>query len=127
MLLLGSERFVDRMKGLLKGDRREQTGLRKANRGRLSWEEISAAVSKLWGQDWEKLRAGYGNGGALAAALYLGRNYSDKTLRELGELAGGMQYPAATMAVRRFAKRLESDAALAKKVKRLRAMLLVKT
>jgi chromosomal replication initiation ATPase DnaA len=70
------------------------------------------------GQDWETLRARRGNG-ALAAALYLGRNYSDKTLRELGDLAGGMQSPAVTMAIRRFAKRLERDKTLAKKIKRV--------
>lgn len=125
MLLLGSEKFVDRVKGLLRGDRREQTGLRKASRDALSWGEITAAVSKLWGEDWETLRSGYGSG-ALPAALYLGRNYSDKTLRELGELAGGMQYPAVTMAVRRFTERLKTDATLARKIKRLRAALLVK-
>jgi REP element-mobilizing transposase RayT len=125
MLLLGSEKFVDRMKGLLGGDRREQTGLRKANQGALSWEKITAAVSKLWGEDWKTLRAAYGNG-ALSAALYLGHNYSDRSLRELGELVGGMQYPAVAMAVRRFAKRLEADATLAKKIKRLREVLLVK-
>jgi hypothetical protein len=125
MLLLGSEKFMDRMKGLLRGDRREQTGLRKASQGSLSWEEVIAAVSKLWGEDWETLRTGYGSG-ALPAALYLQHNYSDKSLRELGELAGGMQYPAVAMAVRRFAKRLETDAALAKKIKRLREVLLIK-
>jgi putative transposase len=125
MLLLGSEKFVDRMKGLLRGDRREQTGLRKASQRSLSWEEVTAAVSKLWGEDWERLRTGYGSG-ALPAALYLEHNYSDKSLRELGELAGGMQYPAVAMAVRRFAKRLQTDAALAKKIKRVREVLLIK-
>jgi putative transposase len=124
-LLLGSEKFVDRMERLLKGDRREQTGLRKSARGTLGWPEITAAVSKLWREDWERLKSGHGNG-ALAAALYLGRNYSDKTLRELGELAGGMQYPAVTMAVRRFGRRLETDGVLAKKIEHLRKMLLVK-
>jgi hypothetical protein len=125
MLLLGSGKFVERMKRLLRGDRREQTGLRKASQGSLSWEEVTAAVSKLWGEDWETLRTGYGRG-ALSAALYLEHNYSDKSLRELGELAGGMQYPAVAMAIRRFAKRLETDATLAKKIKRLREELLVK-
>jgi len=37
-----------------------------------------------------------------------------------------MQYPAVAMAVRRFANRLEADATLAKKIKRLREVLLVK-
>jgi hypothetical protein len=36
-----------------------------------------------------------------------------------------MQYPAVTMAIRLFAKRLEANAALAKKVKRLEGMLFV--
>jgi putative transposase len=123
-LLLGPKEFVERMQKRLKGDRREQTGLRMASRGTLSWPEITSRVSALWGQDWEKLQASRGNG-ALAAALYLGRSYSDKTLRELGELAGGMQYPAVTMAIRRFANRLETDRALAKKIKRLERMLFV--
>jgi hypothetical protein len=38
-----------------------------------------------------------------------------------------MQYPAVTIAIRRFAKRLEANAALAKKIKRLEGMLFVKT
>jgi putative transposase len=109
-LLLGPSEFVERMKKLLKGDHREQTGIRKAKQGSLTWETITSAVSKVWGQDWELLRAGYGNG-ALGAALYFGRTHSDRTLRELGQLAGGMQYPAVTMAIRRFTKRLESDKA----------------
>ena len=125
-LLLGSSEFVERMKQLLEGDHREQTGIRKAKEGSLGWDTITSAVSKVWGQDWELLRAGYGNG-ALAAALYFGRNYSERTLRELGQLADGMQYPAVTMAIRRFGKRLETDKNLAKKVKRLTRMLLVKT
>jgi putative transposase len=125
-LLLGSSEFVERMKKLLEGNHREQTGIRKAKGGSLSWEAITSAVSEIWGQDWELLRSGYGHGG-LAAALYFGRNHSDRTLRELGELAGGMQYPAVTMAIRRFSERLASDKVLAKKVKRLAKMLHVKT
>jgi hypothetical protein len=125
-LLLGPKEFVEKMKKLLKGDRREQTGLRKAKEGSVNWQQITLAVGELWRQDWETLRAGYGNG-AVAAALYLGRNCSDKTLRELGELAGGMQYPAVTMAIRRFTKQLQSNRLLAKKMKHLELMLLVKT
>jgi hypothetical protein len=33
------------------------------------------------------------------------------------KLAGGMQYPTVTMVNRRFAKRLDADPALAKKIK----------
>ncbi|HXM04359.1 MAG TPA: transposase [Chthoniobacterales bacterium] len=123
-MLLGSDKFVERMKKRLAGSQREQTGIRKAGAGSLNWKTITKAVSQTWGQDWDHLQTAYGNN-ALGAALYFGRNYSDKTLRELGQLAGGMNYPAVTMAVRRFSKRLETDEDLAKKVKRLSRMLLV--
>jgi hypothetical protein len=46
-------------------------------------------------------------------------------LRALVEFAGGMQYPAATVAIRRFANQLETDRALATKIKRLDRMLFV--
>ncbi|HYY31051.1 MAG TPA: transposase [Chthoniobacterales bacterium] len=125
-LLLGSKEFVEQMGGLLKGDQGEQTAVRQVGLGRLTWQEITDAVSRQWGQDWETLRKGHGNG-ALPAALYLGRQYTDRTLRELGELAGGMQYPAVTMAIRRFAKQLETNKVLASKIKHLKSMLPVKT
>jgi hypothetical protein len=82
------------------------------------------SLNKLWGKDWETLKADYGIG-ALSAALYLGRNYSDKTLRALGELAGGMQYPVVTMAIRPLSQAAETDVTLARKITRLRAILLV--
>ena len=86
---------------------------------------LQGGVGPLFqGQDWETLHTGHGNG-ALGTALYLARKHSDNTLRELGELAGGMQYPAVTMAIRRLAKRLEDDKALARKVKRVEKMLFV--
>jgi putative transposase len=125
-LLLGPGDFVQRMKKRLSGDRREPTGLRKANQGILRWERITAAVSQVWGQDWESLRTSYG-ASALAAALYLARNHSDQTLRQLGVLAGRMQYPAVTMAIHRFGQRLKADKTLARKVKRLERMLQIKT
>jgi len=124
MVLLGSREFIEEMSGLLKGNRREQTGLRHTGHGHLSWEQITEAVSKVWRQDWSELATGYGNGGA---ALYMARHYSDRTLGELGELAGGMEYPAVTMAIRRLEKRCSSDPNLAQKMKHLSSMLQVKT
>jgi putative transposase len=57
MVLLGSREFVEDMSGLLKGDRREQTGLRHTGHGHLSWEQITQPVSKVWGQEWPVLAA----------------------------------------------------------------------
>jgi len=126
MLLVGSDRFVDRMKGLLKGDRREQTGLRQVRAKVLSWKQVTRAVSKVWDTEWEIAKGSHGSG-ALAAALYVSRHHSDRSLRELGELAGGMQYPAVTMAIRRLEKRLPVDRTLTKRVNRVLKMLQIKT
>jgi hypothetical protein len=57
-MLLGPREFVERMKKLLEGDHREQTGIRKAKEGNLNWETITS-ISEVWGQDWGLLRAGY--------------------------------------------------------------------
>jgi putative transposase len=89
-LLLGENEFVHRMQKLLKGDWHEQHAVRQSAKGALSWEAITAAVSEVWDGEWQKLSTRHGNG-AKAAALHLARNHSDKSLRELGALAGGMQ------------------------------------
>src|SRR5260370_11301406 len=74
-LLLGSNEFVVRMKKLLKGDRREQTGLRKAGGETVSWKAISATIGEVWGPEWGTPAAGPGDGG-LGAARYLVRKES---------------------------------------------------
>jgi len=125
MLLLGSQDFVERMSQLLKGDRREQTSLRNIRPGRLSWNQIIEAVSTVWDQEWQTLSTAHGNG-ARSVALYVARHHSDRTLRELAQLTGGMEYPAVTMAIRRLERRLKSDKGLAKKIQRVLRMLQVK-
>jgi hypothetical protein len=124
-LLLGENEFVNGMQKLLKGDWREQHAVRQSAKGALSWEAITAAVSQVWDGDWQKISTRHSSS-AKAAALHLARNHSDQSLRELGALVGGMQYPAVTMAIRRFEQRLGTDALLAKKTKRLWKMLHVK-
>jgi REP-associated tyrosine transposase len=126
MLLLGSQDFVERMSQLLKGDRRVQTSLRNIRPGRLSWKQITEAVSTVWDQEWPTLSTAHGSG-ARSVALYVARHHSDRTLRELAQLAGGMEYPAVTMAIRRLERRLKSDKGLAKKIQRVWKLLQVKT
>ena len=45
--------------------------------------------------------------------MYVARSHSDRTLPESGQLAGGMEYPAVTMAIRRLEARWSSDQSLA--------------
>jgi putative transposase len=125
MLLVGSQDFMERMSQLLKGDRREQTSLRNIEAGHLSWKQITEAVSAIWDQEWQTLSTVHGNG-ARSVALYVARHHSDCTLRELAQLAGAMEYPAVTMAIRRLERRLQSDKNLAKKMQRVLRLLQVK-
>jgi hypothetical protein len=69
------------------------------------------------------LSTAHGNG-AHSVALYVARHHSDRTLRELAQLTGGLQYPAVTMAIRRLReRRLKLDKGLANKIQRVLRML----
>ena len=104
---IGRKRIRQWHAKLLKGDWREQHAVRQSAKGALSWGAITAAVSEVWDGEWQKISTRHGSR-AKAAALHLARNHSDQSLRELGALVGGMQYPALTMAIRRFEQRVGS-------------------
>ena len=117
-VLLGSDKFIQKMLGVLKGDRREQTGLRSKERLSLDWPKITNAIREIWGQDWETLTAARGSG-ALAAAFFLGQRYAGLRLGEMGEIAGGLEYPAVHTAIARFQTRLKIDRELQQKLKKV--------
>ena len=121
-MLLGSELFVRQMRKLLKGNRHEQKGLRQSERLGLDWQSICAAVSKVWKGEWAELSARRGNG-ALPAAWYLARNFAGMRLAELGQIAGGVSYPAVSAAIKRFEHRLKVDRDLQKQMKAVRRIL----
>jgi hypothetical protein len=99
-----------------KGNRREQTGLRNIRTGRLAWQQIVEAGSEVWNQDGQTLSTAQSKG-ARSVVLYIARHHSDCTLRELGQLAGNMEYPAVTMAIRRLEQRLKFDKDLSKRAR----------
>jgi hypothetical protein len=121
-VLFGSEAFVRQMIKLFKGNRHEQARLRQSERLSLDWQTICAAVSRVWKGDWDQLAKNRGND-ALPAAWYLARNFAGMRLAELGDIAGGVAYPAVSMAIRRFEKRLSVDRDLQRKVKAVQAVL----
>jgi putative transposase len=121
-VVVGSEAFVREMIKHLKGNRREQPGLRQSERLGLDWQNICEAVGRVWRGDWPDLSARRGNG-ALPAAWYIARNYAGMRLAELGQVAGEVAYPAVSVAIKRFEKRLKVDRELAKKIKAVRTML----
>jgi hypothetical protein len=102
--VLGDESFVqklrDRMKGLHK-QRREITSLRKA----AAWidaEKILQRVSKKYRVDRERL-VSRGERGLLArnVAMWMIWESGTKSLREIGELFGGVDYAAVAQRIRR--------------------------
>ena len=85
-------------------------------------QTICTAVSAVWKGDWNELAGRRGNG-ALPAAWYLARNYAGRRLAELGDIAGGVTYPAVSTAIKRFERRLNVDRGLQRKLKAVRAIL----
>ncbi len=106
------------MLAVLKGDRREQTGLRLKERLRVDWENIIEAITEVWGQEWHALTNSRGNG-ALPAAFFLGQRYAGLRLKEMGELAASFEHPAVNAAIARFERRLKMDRDLQKKLKKI--------
>jgi hypothetical protein len=106
-MVLGSEGFAKKLRQALRGNPREQPAAR-ALKGRLSWEQILAALERVKGQAWAQFCQAHGDWGR-DAALWLGRKRGRYTLPELGQLAGGMDYSAVGKAVSRFERRLTQD------------------
>jgi chromosomal replication initiation ATPase DnaA len=58
-------------------------------------------VERVKRERWEAFRDRYGDWGR-DLALWAGRQYAGLTLRELGDRAGGADYTAVAMAIRRL-------------------------
>jgi hypothetical protein len=59
------------------------------------------AVSNVWNEPWEELLSARGTG-ARQTALFIGRIRGRLSLKELGQLAGGIHHNAVGIAIRRF-------------------------
>jgi len=114
-VFLGSAEFVAQMRKLLRGDRDQQTGVRRGALEALTWTQIVQAVSNVWHEPWEELLSARGTG-ARQTALFIGRIRGRLSLKELGQLAGGIHHNAVGIAIRRFTQRLQSDRTLLEKV-----------
>jgi hypothetical protein len=77
-----------------------------------------AVVEQAKGESWSQFSQRHGDWGR-DAALWLGRKHGRYKLRELGELAGAMDYAAVGQAVSRFTKRLQARRELRRQVRKL--------
>jgi len=75
---------------------------------RVPFERIMATVESEKGESWLEFRDRYGDWGC-AMALYLARERSGLTLREIGELAGGLEYKNVSVCIRRFKQTLAKN------------------
>jgi len=82
------------------------------------WSRITAAIENVWAQGWDALATARENG-ALPAEFFLGQRYADLRLKEMGELAGVLEYRAVNAAIARFEKRLKIDRELRKNNKKV--------
>ena len=73
------------------------------------------AVSYVWHAPWEELLSARGTG-ARQTALFIGRIRGRLSLKELGQLEGGIHHNAVGIAIGRFTQRLQSDRTLLEKV-----------
>jgi len=116
-LVLGSEAFARRLRQEARGNAREQPTLRKLS-NRTNWSQIVGALEKVRKERWEDFSRRHGDWGR-DAGLWLGRRWGRYSLRELGELAGGMDYAAVGQAVSRFGRRLEQQPNLRKNMSKI--------
>jgi putative transposase len=109
---LGTEAFRARIRKRVKGGREvtKPAGLRQ----RLGWSQLVQNVEAVTGESQESFMARRGSVGR-PLLLWAARRYEGMTLRETGEAAGGMDYTAVAMAV----KRLEQRAAGARDIRRM--------
>jgi len=110
-VLLGSAEFARRLRSGLRGDEKEQAALRRL-RQTAGFDQVVTIVQRMKGEKWEAFRDRYGDWGR-DLALYLGRKRCGMRLRELAEVAGGLDYGSASGALRRFEQQLSRDKKLA--------------
>jgi hypothetical protein len=107
--VLGSRAFVQSLSDKVKG----REPLREQLRRRPSWPEIVSAIEQVRGEPWKDFAHRHGDFGR-DLALYLGRRFGGLTLSTLGKAAAGVNVMAVSLAVKRFAKKLETDKQLRK-------------
>ena len=108
-LVLGGESFARKARAQFQISR-ESSG-RRGLRGCKTWAEVVRALEQARGEKWAKFAGRHGDPG-LAMALYVARGCTGLTLRQLGVAAGGMDYTAVCMAIKRFALRLPKQKGL---------------
>jgi putative transposase len=118
---LGSAAFIRSLRPHWRGQPREVPGLQRL-RGLPTWKAALAVVEELRRAPWDQFRDAHGDWGR-DLALYLGQRRCGLRLRELGALAGGMDYSAVSVAIRRLEHRAKTDKSVRKLLERANSQL----
>jgi putative transposase len=110
--LLGSKDWVEKMRRLLLGDRKEQKAFRELEK-RPEWGQVRAAVEQVKEDRWRDFCDRHGDWGR-DMAFYIARRRCGITLRKLGDEAGVDNYYAVAQSIRRISKRLKKEQHLQK-------------
>lgn len=113
---LGGPAFMRSLRSRWRGAAREVPGLKRL-KGLPPWEAAVQVVEELRGAPWEQFRDAYGDWGR-DLALYLGQRRCGLRLKHLGELAGGLDYGAVSVAIRRFEERGKAEKSVRKLLER---------
>jgi chromosomal replication initiation ATPase DnaA len=108
---------VKKIRQLIKGDRNEQKPVRELEVLPVSWQNVTEAVAKVWGDPWETASRRHGDP-ARGIAMLVGRQFAGMSLRQIGEAIESLSYPAVSDAARRTTAHLERDRSLQKRLGR---------
>ena len=103
---VGSVEFAERVKRMVKPGR-EEVG-KVVIRHRRRFEDIVAGAEKLAGEKWEGLVVRHGDWWKWLV-MKVARQYAGMTLAEIGGKAGGLDYAAVSIGLKRFATRVAHD------------------
>ena len=112
-LAIGGTAFVEGAKKLIGKVSKEQPD-RKILRRTASWDKIMRAVEAEVGEAYNEFSPRHGHPGR-DIVFHLARERSGLTLREIGELAGGLEYRTVGQSIQRFNERLKKDRSMRKK------------
>jgi putative transposase len=107
-VVLGSEEFLQELRGDVRGNAREQRGVKDLVQARPKLEVVIANLEKVKGVEWQEIRDRYGDEGR-DLVLYVGRRVCGLKLKELAEAAGLSDYKAVSIAIRRYEERLRQS------------------
>ena len=113
---LGTEAFRERIRQAGK-DGREIAGSRRL-RPRVSFEHVTGVVERLRDEKRSVFMTRHGDW-ARPLLLWAARRWTGMTLREMGTAAGGMDYTAVAMAVKRFEQKAAKDTTLRRLMKQV--------